>query len=167
MKKTIFFIFFFSVLSANLEAKIEKKTLEPISKVIITEESYQKLQSYLNNEVYSYTYKKNQKNIRGIYFFLSESGHGTSIGYCNGFYEDHCQIGHLKNTLLKNCQKINNEKCFLIASRKNLIIDKQKIKKQKIEKFFKIIKSNNTKKNYHYDLMIPSFGDLWDDNWTQ
>lgn len=167
MKTKILFVLFFLLLTVNLEAKIQKEILNPQSKIIITEESYQKLQNYLNNEIYSYTYKKNQKNIRGIYFFLSESGRGTSIGYCNGFYEDHCQIGFLKNNLLEKCQKINNENCFLIVNRKNIIIDNKKIQKQEIDKFFKIVKNKNTKNNYHYDLMVPSFGDLWDDNWTQ
>ena len=97
MKTKILFVLFFLLLTANLEAKIQKEILNPQSKIIITEESYQKLQNYLNNEIYSYTYKKNQKNIRGIYFFLSERGRGTSIVYCKGLYEDHCQICFLKN----------------------------------------------------------------------
>lgn len=169
MKIKFFFLFlFFLNFTESVNARLKYTT--EFNNIKISENSLKILKNYFKDEIYSTTYKKVQKNVKGLYFFISESGHGTSVGYCNGLYEDHCDVTLLKSSLLKKCQKLNQEKCYLLAIRKKLVFSDQQFQIKKnpniLEKIT-VVQNTNNKKYYHYDQMVLNYQDSGaDDEWS-
>lgn len=131
--------------------------------ISISEESFKKVNQYFKKEIFSPELGGIYKHISVLYFFLTQDGQGTSIAYCRDFNPYNCKDYVIKYQLEKKCEKLNHQKCFMIAYQNTLIIDGKRINVYDHEiitylpKFFKILNLN--KNGVHSTILVESFAD--------
>ena len=152
IKFIIVLLLFFSTHAQSFDFKTRYLYLYTLEadKIKISELQFKRLNDYLNGNFFSFEQNNYQKNVKGIYFSISQSGNTSVISYCD---QDviYCVTDNLKFQTNFKCERISNEKCYIILIEDNIVFNKKKtpltkeISKYK-NNFFKLQKSNEKQK---------------------
>lgn len=159
----VFFIniFFFSnnLYSENF---LKKNTynIKNNKKINISKKSMERILGYLNGNFYSENLNKTFYQVSGIYFALSKDGNNTSISFCNADAFNLCAEQMLVYQTLNKCEKISNQKCYLIYRGKTFL----PLRKKNINLTNYFLVNNNFKGNHSdiYGKTLEEFHDAQD-----
>ena len=94
-------------------------------KIKISELQFERLSNYLNGNFFSFEQNNFQKNVRGIYFSISETGNASVLSYCDDNVV-YCVTNNLKFRTNYKCERISKERCFIILVQDNIVLNKKK-----------------------------------------
>ena len=143
-----FIAIFFNIFTLNFVEASNFIYTHNSEKIKISKVTYNKFIEYKKGIFYSKTYDKKFLNAKGMYFALSENGNSSVFSFC----EDDvlgCVSNLLKYQTLKKCEKVANEKCYIISIKNYIHINKKKIltEAKNLDKIFLIQEHNNISKS--------------------
>jgi len=151
IKLLIFFIFFINPSIST--ASNFQYTHKSNDKIKISEKIFNKLIEYKTGNFYSKIYKQKFTETKGMYFALAKNGNSASFSFCEDGMIG-CMTNLLKYQTLKKCERIANDKCYIIAIGNSLVINKKKIslkEANEMQKIF-IIEKNKTNQENIYEI---------------
>jgi hypothetical protein len=131
----------------------------------ITEESYNRVNEFLDGRFYSKNLNNKFFDVYGLYFALSKSGSISVFSFCDDDVTG-CNENLIKYQTYKKCTKYSGEECYIILIKNKLILNKKIIKinkenKKNIKQYFKI----SGKQNTSYEIRAFSYKDSGSDDW--
>lgn len=172
MKKRNKLIIFFLIIIGFFIINIEKtlaSNFEFTSKnsfIKITEESYNKINEFINGRFFSKNLNNKFFDVYGLYFALSKSGDVSVFSFCDDNVTG-CNENLIKYQTYKKCTKYSGEECYIVLIKDKLVLNKKIVKINKkniknIKKYFKIL----GKKNTSYEIRAFSYKDMGgSDDW--
>lgn len=163
IKFIIILLLFFSTHAQSFDFKTRYLYLYTLEadKIKISELQFERLNDYLNGNFFSFEQNNYQKNVKGIYFSISQSGNASVLSYCDNDII-YCVTDNLKFQTNYKCERISNEKCYIILVEGNIILNKKKtVLTQQVSKykniFFQLHKGN--KKQITSDIRAELYRD--------
>ena len=129
-------LFFFTTEVYSFNLNFKNKYLFKYSSdeniINISEKNLDRLRTFFLGNFFSYEQNNYQSNASGVYFALSITGNASVLSFCNEVINN-CILNNMKFITKKKCERISNERCFIIASGNKIILNK---------KIYKVNKSN-------------------------
>lgn len=123
----------------------------------ISNQNLKRLENFLSGNFYSYQQNNFQKNVHGAYFALSETGTTSVLSYCVETIEE-CILDNAQFITKKKCERISNEKCFIILSQNTLVMNNNKyIIENNLNENKKYFETFISKKNKTSDIRLESY----------
>lgn len=149
----LIFIFSFTTLlfstNSYSESFLKKNTYKMNKKNIIkvSQKNLERLSGYLSGSFYSQNLNKKFINVSGVYYAISKDGNNSSISFCDADHFELCAEQMLAYQTLGKCEKISNQKCFLIFRGKVFLPTREN--KINLNKYFVL---NTTLDGNHLDI---------------
>lgn len=151
--KNNFFLLFCAYLffsNSALAVSFNKKNtllIKNNNQIPVSKEVFARMENYLKGSFFSKNLNRKLIQVSGIYMSISEKGDHSSISFCDADNFDLCAEQHLAFQTLKKCEKISEQKCYLVFRGKTFL--PRKDNKLNLKKYFYI---QNNKAGEHVDI---------------